>query len=113
MIALAPASGYRNKTTGALTAVGTYGGYWSASPNAAGDANVGHLRFDSGYMNPLNGNPRTYGFTVRCVQYLQAAFLKEWFIFAPLKQLRPGISRATVFGSVAADSAIPLLRAGF
>ena len=88
----APASGFRTSTTGALNAVGTYGGYWSASPSAAGGSDAGFIRFDSSYVNPLTAIYRTYAFTVRCVQHLRAAFSKESSIFAPTKQLWPGVA---------------------
>ena len=67
-------SGYRNFASGALTAVGTDGDYWSSSPTAAGNANAGNLGFNSGIVNPLNNNNRAFGFSVRCVQHLRGCF---------------------------------------
>ena len=71
-----PASGYRNYPTGDLTNVGTNGLYWASAPYASGNANAGRLWFNSGNVNPLGSDPRAQGFTVRCVQHLQAAFIK-------------------------------------
>ncbi|MCM1250040.1 MAG: hypothetical protein NC209_02710, partial [Alistipes sp.] len=65
--------------TGALTVVGQNGYYWSSSPSAAGNANGGSLSFSPEDINPLHGLQRARGFTVRCVQHLQAAF----FCFLP------------------------------
>jgi len=51
-----PATGFRNCTTGALTNVGTHVG--------------------SGELGPIYGTKRANGFSVRCVQHLQAAFFE-------------------------------------
>jgi uncharacterized protein (TIGR02145 family) len=59
-----PAAGYRNRTTGALTVVGAYGGYWSSTVS---DTNALHLRFDAITIYPSNINNQSYGFSVRCV----------------------------------------------
>ncbi|MDE5906068.1 MAG: hypothetical protein K2G66_00305, partial [Alistipes sp.] len=61
-------------TSGALTSVGGTGVYWSSSASAAGNANASYLNFNSTNVNPQNSNNRAYGFTVRCVQHLQAVF---------------------------------------
>ncbi|MDE6374476.1 MAG: fibrobacter succinogenes major paralogous domain-containing protein, partial [Alistipes sp.] len=68
-----PASGYRISTTGALTSVGTNGQCWSSSP-AAGSVNAGYLDFNASNVDPFHESRRAYGFSVRCVQHLQAAF---------------------------------------
>ncbi len=68
-----PAAGYRSSASGALTNVGTEGLYWSSSSYAAGNINAGNLNFHSGNVNPLNGNNRANGFSVRCVQHLRGA----------------------------------------
>ncbi len=70
----APATGYRNETTGALVNVGTNGGYRSSSPTSSTDAKAGFLEFNSGNVNPVNSGIRAVGRSVRCVQHLQAAF---------------------------------------
>ncbi|MDD3211528.1 MAG: hypothetical protein PHH34_10345, partial [Bacteroides graminisolvens] len=61
-----PASGYRYYSTGAFNVVGTYGFYWSASPNST----YGYSLYfnSSGSVNPADNNLRAYGFSVRCVQ---------------------------------------------
>ena len=72
-----PASGYRNRDSGALTSTGDWGGSWSSSPNAADSPNAGNLNFNSGNVNPLNNNNRAYGFPVRCVKYLHCLLRKN------------------------------------
>ena len=67
-----PAAGYRHESSGALTNVGTWGLYFSSSSYAAGSINAGYLNFNAGNVNPLNNNNRANGFSVRCVQHLQA-----------------------------------------
>ena len=76
-IALTPASGYRNSTSGALTNVSTYGYSWSSSPSTSTSTNGGSLYFRAGYVYPMNGDYRAHSFPVRCVQHLQAAFSVE------------------------------------
>jgi hypothetical protein len=49
-----------------LNGRGTYGGYWSASLNAA--AFGYYLYFYSGGVNPAGNGIRFYGFSVRAVQ---------------------------------------------
>ncbi|WP_304581640.1 hypothetical protein [uncultured Alistipes sp.] len=66
----APAAGVRDRTDGALNAVGANGDYYSSSSNASGSINVGYLWFNAGNVNPLNGNNRAYARAVRCVQHL-------------------------------------------
>ncbi|MDE6046535.1 MAG: fibrobacter succinogenes major paralogous domain-containing protein [Alistipes sp.] len=72
-IAFAPVSGYRTYTSGALTNVGAHGNYWCSSP-VSSNANASHLAFNSGHVSPQYGNPRSYAFTVRCVQHLRGCF---------------------------------------
>ena len=67
----ASASGYRQYATGALTAVGTQGDFWSSSPGAAGNANAGGMWFNDSNVNTEGGTERAYAFTVRCVQHLR------------------------------------------
>ncbi len=57
------ASGYRNRTSGGLNNVGGNGNYWSFASNS--QANAYNLNFNSGDVNPLNGNNRANGFAVR------------------------------------------------
>ena len=65
-----PASGYRNNNDGSLNNVGNNGYYWSAVPN---NTNNGcNLNFNSGNVNPLNNNNRTYGFAARPVSEFTA-----------------------------------------
>jgi uncharacterized protein (TIGR02145 family) len=68
-----PASGYRNFSSGdvysgMLYAVGNSGRYWSSSV-FSGDAAMGcHLGFSSNTVNAGSFNPRSHGFSVRCVK---------------------------------------------
>ena len=60
-----PASGFRYYNDGSLNSVGNYGYYWSAVPS---NTYIGcNLHFYSGFVDPLYGNSRTYGFAVRAV----------------------------------------------
>ncbi|MCM1250035.1 MAG: hypothetical protein NC209_02685 [Alistipes sp.] len=63
--------------TGALSNVGMEGECWSASPASAGSASGAGMAFNANVVYPLHVEVRSYGFTVRCVQHLQAAFLKN------------------------------------
>lgn len=60
-----PASGFRSYSSGALSDVGQYGHYWSATPinNAAY-----YLYFYNGSVYPSNSSQRADGFAVRCLQ---------------------------------------------
>jgi len=61
-----PAAGYRNSNTGSMYNVGSYGSYWSSSPD---NGNNGYnLYFSSGFVNPSSNYNRANGFSVRCVQ---------------------------------------------
>ena len=60
-----PASGLRDNFDGSLNFVGFFGYYWSAVPSNSD--NGCFLYFFSGFVYPLNGNTRTYGFAVRAV----------------------------------------------
>ena len=65
-----PASGYRDNGGGSLGSVGGNGYFWSAVPN---NTNNGcNLNFNSGNVNPLNNNNRTYGFAARPVSAFTA-----------------------------------------
>ena len=60
------AFGFRFCNTGSLDHVTMYGYYWVAGPY---DTNYGrHLDFDSGYVYPLVGTNRSYGFPVRSAE---------------------------------------------
>ena len=62
-----PASGYRNRASGALSNVGSGGYSWSSSPTQS-SASAGSLRFDATGVGPQNNSSRAYGFPVRCVR---------------------------------------------
>ena len=62
-----PASGYRADSDGSMHDVGSYGDYWSASPNL--ENNGYGLNFGSSYVQQSrNWYGRADGFSVRCVQ---------------------------------------------
>ena len=63
-----PAVGYRNYDSGALSNVGSYGYYWSASPYPSNSLDAYNLRFYNGYVNPAHYNIRSDGYSVRCVR---------------------------------------------
>ena len=65
------AAGYRNRTSGALTNMGSNGNYWSCSPNS--QTNARNLNFNSSNVNPLNNNNRANGFSVRPAEHLGGA----------------------------------------
>ena len=56
------ASGYRDRTGGDLSYVGSLGYYWSAAQNSADSAY--YLGFISGYVYPLYYDYRAFGFSV-------------------------------------------------
>ena len=60
------ASGYRDRTSGALAYVGGRGLYWSSA--ALSQAYAYYLDFYSGGVYPLNYYYRARGFSVRCVR---------------------------------------------
>ncbi|MDE6374623.1 MAG: fibrobacter succinogenes major paralogous domain-containing protein [Alistipes sp.] len=69
---VAPASGYRQRETGALTNVGAQGLCWSSSP-FSGSERASSLVLGAAYIRPSYTDIRAYGFPVRCVQHLQVA----------------------------------------
>ena len=61
-----PASGYRNYSDGSMSSIGSYGGYWSASPYSS---SLGYyLYFNASSVNPSGYGNRALGCSVRCVQ---------------------------------------------
>ena len=60
-----PASGYRLSGGGSLNGVGLSGFYWSAVPNSTYSGC--YLYFYSGYVSPLYGHLRAFGFAARPV----------------------------------------------
>ena len=63
-----PAVGYRNDYSGALGNVGSYGYYWSASPNPSDSYRAYHLYFNNGLVTPAYSSNRSSGYSVRCVR---------------------------------------------
>ena len=63
-----PAVGYRLYDSGALYNVGSYGYYWSASPNPSSSHSAYHLNFNNGNVYPANSYSRSLGSSVRCVR---------------------------------------------
>jgi len=58
-----PYAGFRHRNNGALINGGSYGYYWSSSPNGT---NGHYLYFYSSKITPSHFNSRVYGFFVRC-----------------------------------------------
>ena len=69
----APATGYRNRDTGALTEVGTGGFYFASSPYAGDHYGASYMGFNHNEVNPFwtNDRARAFALSVRCVQHLQ------------------------------------------
>ena len=63
-----PAVGFRSNDSGALYNVGSYGYYWSASPDPSLSYYAYYLRFYNGNVNPADINNRSSGYSVRCVK---------------------------------------------
>lgn len=57
-----PAAGYRHRSSGSLSNVGSGGGWWSYAPNS--QAHSHDLFFYSSYVRPLYSNNRAAGFAV-------------------------------------------------
>ena len=62
-----PAAGWQN-ISGELVNTSFDGNYWSSLPSYGGSISAGTLGFNSGYVYPLSGSNRAYGFSVRCVR---------------------------------------------
>jgi uncharacterized protein (TIGR02145 family) len=60
-----PYAGYRYWHHGQYYSQGTYGFYWSSSPNST---NAYNAYFYSGGGSTANNNNRGYGFSLRCVK---------------------------------------------
>ena len=63
-----PAVGYRLYDSGVLFAVGSYGYYWSASPDPRDISSAYGLNFTSGFVNPAYDYYRSNGYSVRCIR---------------------------------------------
>lgn len=63
-----PAVGYRNDYSGALGNVGSYGYFWSASPNPSSSNDAYSLYFYNGSVSPASNSNRSSGYSVRCVR---------------------------------------------
>ena len=60
-----PAAGFRRRSDGALSSVGSYGYCWSCTVY---NTNAYYLYFsDSGYVGPSDSNYRAIGRSVRCL----------------------------------------------
>ncbi len=63
-----PASGLRERSTGALWYVGSVGYSWSSSPYSTTSLTSGSLHFNSSAINPITSNYCSRSFPVRCVK---------------------------------------------
>jgi len=59
------AAGYRNRSDGSFLTQGSFGHFWSSSPNGT---KAYHLYFGSSGVGPANGIDRAYGLSVRCLK---------------------------------------------
>ena len=69
-----PAAGYRDDGSTTMYNVGTYGDYWTATPDGTTDAY--DLYFGKTYISTSNGL-RNYGFSVRCVSDINKSEVME------------------------------------
>jgi uncharacterized protein (TIGR02145 family) len=60
-----PAAGYRDGSS--LNGTGSYGHYWSSSPNESGNG-ARNLTFHSSNIGPQSNDFRSYAYSVRCVK---------------------------------------------
>ena len=63
-----PAVGYRNVDSGALSNVGSYGYFWSASPFPSGSSSAYSFHFSTSNVYPASSRGRAHGHSVRCVR---------------------------------------------
>ena len=63
-----PAVGYRSNTSGALNNVGSWGYYWSASPDPSNTSLACSLGSNGSYVYPAYSDGWGYGQSVRCVR---------------------------------------------
>ncbi len=64
----APAAGYRNYTTGALTSVSAVGRCWGSSSFSTGSYFAASLHGTATEISPVHQGYRAHAFSVRCVQ---------------------------------------------
>ena len=62
-----PITGYRSRSNGSLTNVGTYGYYWSDTVSSANTANTSNLFLGNSDAG-IDSNTRARGFAVRCTK---------------------------------------------
>jgi hypothetical protein len=67
VVTLYPASGVRERYSGAFNVTGSYGYAWCCAINGV---SAYFLYFYSPAVYPTNSTNRAYGFPVRCVQHL-------------------------------------------
>ena len=63
-----PASGYLVRDTGLLTSIGEAGYCWASSGYGLSSLLGGRLRLWDSWIGSIDGDYRSYGFPVRCVQ---------------------------------------------
>ena len=61
-----PFAGYRNYSNANISDQGSYGYYWSSSPESADSNFARYLYLSSSYATANNTGNRAYGFSVRC-----------------------------------------------
>ena len=65
-----PAAGYRHESW-SINNAGSYGNYWSSSPNTSDVAGAYDMHFDGHSLNPTSLNYRYRGFSVRLVRQVE------------------------------------------
>ena len=64
-----PAAGYRAASS--VSNAGSYGDYWSSSPNTSNVNQAYYVDFYSGNLNPASSNYRSFGLSVRLVRQVE------------------------------------------
>jgi uncharacterized protein (TIGR02145 family) len=71
-------AGYRSYSDGSLNDQGSYGYYWSSSPDSP---YANNMYFDSSYVKPQTSNDRAATLSVRCFKNIPVdtgAFITTW-----------------------------------
>lgn len=77
-----PFAGFRNYSTADLKRQGSYGYYWSSSPDSSDSNNVRTFYLDSSYVNAGSDDLRADGLPVRCFKDSYVAPDSNWTVIA-------------------------------
>ena len=75
-----PFAGSRNYSTTDLDRQGSYGFYWSSSPNSAGSSYARNLYLRSSSVGADDGNPHAFGLSVRCFKDSYETPTSSWTV---------------------------------